>query len=434
MRLAITGGLVVDPSQKLSGSYTVLIEDGQIAGLVKDHKFPKGKGLTDYEIMDVKGATLCPGFIDLHTHLREPGFEYREDIASGTRAAAAGGFTTICCMANTNPVNDNGQVTEFILKQAKAKGLVHVLPVGAVSQGLKGKGLAAIGEMVSAGVVAVSDDGEPVMNGALMRHAMEYTKGFGIPVISHAEDKDLSQGGLMHEGEVSVRLGLKGIPAAAEETMIHRDILLARLTGCHLHVAHLSSRGGVDLVRQAKKMGIPVTCEVTPHHLLLTDEACAGFNPHAKVKPPLRSEVDRNSLLQGLCDGTIDAIATDHAPHSLDEKMTAFDEANFGMVGLETALPLLLKLVESRKLKLGEMVRLLTSGPATVLNLKKGSLKKGWPADLCIFDPKSPVTIDSSKFHSKGRNTPFEGFRLNGKILYTIVEGRKIFPFSTLNR
>ncbi|PIU58269.1 MAG: dihydroorotase, partial [Deltaproteobacteria bacterium CG07_land_8_20_14_0_80_38_7] len=346
---------------------------------------------------------------------------------SGTRAAAAGGFTTILCMANTNPVNDTAAVTDYIIKKAGECGIVNVLPVGAVTRGLKGENLSDIGDMAKAGVIAISDDGKPIMNGALMRHAMEYASSFNLSVISHAEDLNLKGRGVMHEGNVSTELGLRGIPSVVEESMIARDILLAGMTGAHLHIAHLSTAGGVEMVREAKKLHIKVTCEVTPHHLTLTDSAVYGYSSNTKVNPPLRTENDRKELISALAEGTIDAIATDHAPHNIIEKELGFEDSSFGIIGLETALPLALKLVHDNKITLQRMVDVFTSRSCGVFNIKRGSLKVGNVADIVIFNEKLPVVIDSSKFKSKSRNTPFEGWRLLGKVLYTIVSGKIVY-------
>lgn len=430
MKIAIINGHIIDPSQNLDGAGTIFVEDG----IVKDIK-PSAVGRqlsANCEIIDAKGMIVAPGFIDLHTHLREPGFEYREDIASGSRAAAAGGFTTILCMANTNPVNDNGAVTEMIVKRAREVGLVRVLPIGAVSKGLQGKELAEVGEMVTAGCVAISDDGRPVMSGKLMRHALEYAKSFNVPVITHAEDLTLSEGGCMHEGRVSTELGLCGIPAAAEESMIQRDILLAKLADHHLHVAHVSTARGIEMVRQAKKEKIPVTCEVTPHHLTLTDGTCLNFNTQAKVNPPLRTAADCKALIAALNDGTVDAIATDHAPHSQDEKDIGFAHANCGMIGLEIALPVLLQLVSQKKLTMKRLIFLLTAGPAKVFGLKGGTLKKGMKADIVLFDPKGKNIINPEQFSSKSRNTPFANASMKGLVRYTLFEGKVVYSHDPL--
>ncbi|MBI5299734.1 MAG: dihydroorotase [Deltaproteobacteria bacterium] len=422
MKLVIINGRVIDPSQNLDGNCTVFVENGVIRDVAKAKRSTNG-----YEIIDAKGAIVSPGFIDVHTHLREPGFEYREDIASGSKAAVAGGFTTIFCMANTNPVNDNASVTQMIVKKAEEVGLLNIFPVGAVSKGLKGVELAEIGEMVKSGCVAISDDGKPVMSGRLMRHALEYAKTFKIPVVVHEEDLSLAEGGCMNEGRISTELGLKGSPAAAEETMIQRDILLSKLVGHHVHFQHVTTATGIDMIRQAKKQGIPVTCEVTPHHLVLNDEACRGYNTNAKVNPPLRTTKDCQALIKALNDGTVDCLATDHAPHAHDEKNVGMDEANAGLLGMETALPVLLKLVHNKQVSLKRLIYLLTVGPAKIFKLKTGSLKKGWPADMTIFDPNLSNTIDAEKFYSKSRNTPFHGWKLKGKVLHTICGGKVVY-------
>ncbi len=420
-QLFIINGHVIDPANNVDAKMNLLVKDGKIAELTTSTKVSN-----DVETIDVKGAIVCPGFIDMHCHLREPGEEYKEDIASGSAAAAAGGFTSICCMPNTNPVNDCAAVNDYILRKANI-AVVKVLPVGAITKGLKGENLADIGDLANSGAVAISDDGQPVINSSLMRRAMEYASSFNLPVISHAEDLTLTGKGVMNESLTSTELGLRGIPAAAEEAMIARDILLARLTGAKLHIAHVSTAGGVEMIREAKKLGLPVTCEVTPHHFTLTEQAVHDYDPNTKVKPPLRSENDRNEVILGLADGTIDAIATDHAPHNIIEKELGFEESAFGMIGLETALPLALKLVQDKKISLNRMVELLTLKPAKILNLNIGSIGKDDTADMVIFNPKTPVTIQASTFKSKSRNTPFNGWHLLGKVLYTIVDGKIVF-------
>lgn len=419
----IKNGRVIDPSKKLDAKTNILIKDGKIAAISSSKKVPE-----DAHVIDAKNAIVAPGFIDMHCHLRDPGEEYKEDISSGSQAAAAGGFTTICCMPNTKPVNDSASVTEYIFNRARALACVNVLPIGALTKRQEGKSLADIGDLATTGVVAVSNDGVPLMDASVMRHAMEYAASFKLPVVSHAEDLNLSGRGVMHEGPVSTELGLRGIPSAAEESIIMRDILLASLTGCNLHVAHVSSAGGVEMIREAKKLKIPVTCEVTPHHLTLTDSAIHGYDPNTKVNPPLRSEMDRKELLTGLADGTIDAVATDHAPHDITEKEEGFETSAFGVIGLETALPLCLKLVHDKKISMRRLIDALSHRPAKILNLnKKGSLAVGSDADVVIFNPNDSVIIRTQNFKSKSRNTPFDGWRLRGKVLYTIVGGNIVF-------
>ncbi len=421
--LFIKNGRVIDPAKKIDGVMNVIVLDGKISAVTAAKNVPQ-----DADVIDAKGMIVAPGFIDLHSHLREPGEEYKEDIESGSRAAAAGGFTTVCCMANTSPVNDCASVTEYILNRARVCASVNVLPVGAITKGLKGENLADIGDLACAGAVAISDDGKPVMNALIMRRAMEYASTFNLPVISHSEDLNLRGRGVMNEGAASTELGLRGIPSASEETMIARDILLCGLTGSRLHVAHVSTAGGVEMVREAKKLKLPVTCEVTPHHLTLTEQAVHGYDPNTKVNPPLRSENDRRELIAGLADGTIDAIATDHAPHDITEKEVGFEGSAFGMVGFETALPLVLKLVHDKKITMKRAIEALTARPAAILNLKKkGTLAIGADADIVIFAPNEAVTVRAQAFKSKSRNTPFDGWRLLGKVHYTIVCGQVVF-------
>jgi len=430
-KIAITNGRVCDPlqgdpSQRWGKEGTLLIEGDRIGSLLP----PRAKVPTGYKIYDAKGCIVSPGFIDLHTHLRDPGFEYREDIQTGSRAAAAGGFTTIVCMANTQPVNDNKMVTQYILQKAKEVGVIEILPVGAVTKGLQGKEMAEIGGMQKAGIVALSDDGMPVMNGNLMRRAMEYAKGFGLFVITHAEDHTLS-GGSMNEGSCSCRMGIRGTPSIAEEAMIYRDVGLAELTQSHLHVAHVSTAKGLEIIRNAKKRGVHVTCEVTPHHLFLTEEACENYNTYAKVNPPLRTKEDNQALLKGLQDGTVDAIATDHAPHtSFEKERIPFEEAHFGLIGMETALPILLHFVHKKEISLERMVALLTEGPARVLGRSLGTLKKGSLANITLFDPKLPVTLGVGGYVSKSSNTPFTGLKLKGAVRATFYRGEKVFENS----
>jgi len=423
--LLVAGGTVVDPASGLEGPRDVLVEAGRIAAVAKPGTL--GERARGAPAIEARGCLVLPGLIDMHAHLREPGYEYRETIASGTRAAVAGGFTSVACMANTNPVNDSAAVTEYILERARAAGHAHVFPIGAVSLGLQGRQLAEIGEMRRAGIVAISDDGRPIADAALMRRALEYARMFELPVVAHEEEPRLAANGVMHEGALSVRLGLKGIPSAAEECMVARDIALVKLTRGRLHVAHVSTAGAVEMIREAKDRGLPVTAEVTPHHLALTEEAVAGYNTNAKMRPPLRSERDREALRQGLKDGTIDAIATDHAPHHPDEKEVEFEQAHDGVIGLETALPLALGLCEKAGLSLMQVVRALTCAPARILGLDRGTLAEGAVADLCIVDPNRTWKYRAADGCSKSRNSPFDGWELKGRVLYTIVGGRVVW-------
>jgi len=424
MSLLIKGGRVVDPAAGTDGVQDVWIVDGRIHKVGKGLKAPAGT-----QTVDAAGKVVCPGFIDMHVHLREPGFEYKETIASGTRAAAAGGFTAVACMANTFPVNDNRAVTDYILARAKVEGVVRVYPIGAVTRNLEGKQLAEMAEQAEAGCVAFSDDGKCVMNAELYRRAMEYALPFGIPVISHAEDGHLGPGGVMHEGLVSTELGLSGQPAAAEEVMVARDIILAELTGAHLHIAHISTAGAVRLLRDAKARGVRVTAEVTPHHLLLTDELVRSYDPNCKMAPPLRTKRDVEACLEALVDGTIDCVATDHAPHALSEKEGEFAEAAHGVVGLETAVPLLLdRLVRPGVMDLPTLVTRLSTGPARLLNLPGGSLAPGASADITILDLEQSWTVDPAAFRSRSRNTPFAGLTGRGAPWMTLVGGVKVTP------
>ncbi len=420
MNALIKGGRVLDPANGVDAVQDVLVQEGKIARLARGLQPPEGT-----PVIDATGKVVCPGFIDVHVHLREPGYEYKETVATGTKAAAAGGFTAVACMANTNPVNDNRSVTDYIRAKARSEGCVRVYPIGAVSRGLEGKELAELAELAEAGCVAFSDDGHPVLNSGLLRRAMEYTLPFALPIVSHAEDSPLAQGGVMNEGVVSTELGLAGRPAAAEEVMVARDLCLAELTGAHVHIAHLSTAGAVRLVRDAKARGIRVTAEVTPHHLLLTEEAVRGYDPNTKMAPPLRTKRDQEALLEALADGTIDCIATDHAPHALSEKEGDFDSAAFGVVGLETAVPVLLdRLVRPGLLSLHTLIERLTAGPARLLNLPGGSLAGGADADITILDLERQLTIDPAGFHSKSRNTPFGGWQVTGMPWMTLCGGR----------
>jgi dihydroorotase len=421
--LLIRGGRVIDPAGSVDAVQDVLIEAGKIARLGARLAAPEGAA-----VIEAAGKWVCPGFIDMHAHLREPGHEYKETVASGTRAAAAGGFTAICCMANTQPVNDNRAVTDYIRARAESDGIVRVYPIGAVTRGLDGKELAELAELAEAGCVAFSDDGRCVMNAELYRRAMEYTLPFGAPVISHAEDHTLSRGGSMNEGVVSTELGLPGIPAAAEDVMVARDIVLAELTGAHVHIAHLSTAGAVRLVRDAKARGVRITAEVTPHHLLLTEEAVRSWDANLKMAPPLRTKRDVEALIEALADGTIDCVATDHAPHALSEKEGEFDHAANGVVGLETAVALLIdRLVRPGLLPVATLISRLSRDPARLLRLPGGGLGVGAPADLTLIDPEATLTVDPAAFKSRSRNTPFAGWTATGRPWKTVVGGKVVW-------
>ena len=424
-RLLIRNGRVIDPSQGLDQGMDVLLENGSVAALGERLDVP-----SETRVLDAAGLVVAPGFIDLHTHLREPGFEHKETIESGCRAAVAGGFTSLCCMPDTNPVNDDPSVTSFILKRAEQIGLARVYPIGAVSVGLEGEEMAEIGEMVGAGAVAVSDDRRPVTNAQLFRRVLEYARSFDVPVAAHEEDLDLSDGGSMHEGAVSSRIGLRGMPTSAEEVMVARDVLLAELTGGRLHLCHLSTSTALDLVRTAKQRGLAVSCEVAAHQFVLTDEDVAGanYNPNWKTNPPLRSAADVEAVLQAIYDGTVDAIVSDHEPHHADEKELDFSDAPFGIVGLETAVPLALdRLVHGRVIGLMQLVRLMSTRPAEVFGLPGGSLREGAPADVTVLDLRALRSVDSSTFQSRAHNTPFSGMRLKGWPAATIVGGEIVW-------
>jgi dihydroorotase len=422
VKALIKGGRIIDPSRDFDRTADLLIEDG-IIGSIEENLKVEGA-----EEFDASGLVVAPGFVDLHVHLREPGEEYKETIASGARAAVAGGFTTICAMPNTKPVNDNASVTRFIIDKAREASFARVFPVGAITRESKGEELAEMAEMKEAGAVAVSDDGRPVMDGQVMRHALEYARDHGLVVIDHCQDLHLSAGGVMNEGIYSTLLGLKGMSSTAEESHVARDIMLARLTGTRVHIAHISTAGAVRLVREARAQGVRVTCEVTPHHLALTDEAVAGFDTNTKMNPPLRSPLDRDALIEAIQDGTIDALATDHAPHHLDEKMLEYDSAPFGVVGLETALGVTLTaLLHSGKVELKRIIEMLTIGPARAFSLPFGTLAPGAPADITAFDPDREWTVEPRRFKSKSRNTPFDGWRLRGAVVATWVAGKRVF-------
>jgi dihydroorotase len=425
VNLVVRNGRVLDPAQGLDAVMDVEIENGVIAEIgprLDRHQF---------EQIDASGKWIVPGLIDMHVHLREPGEEYKETIASGTMAAAAGGFTSVACMPNTRPVNDCAAVTQFILEKARDEGSCRVFPVGAISKGLEGKNIAEYGELRASGAVAVSDDGRPVMCSLLMRRALEYAGTFDMLVISHCEDLELSGGGLMNEGPVSTRLGMRGIPRAAEEIMVARDILLAELTGNRLHLAHISTAGSVELIRGAKKRGIQVTAETAPHYFTLDEELICTFDPVYKVNPPLRRLEDIEAVKSGLRDGTIDVIASDHAPHSAVEKDLEFEYAANGMIGLESSLPLILRLVREGVLTPTEAIAKVSRNPAEILSIPFGALRKGMAADLTIIDPEIKYTIDVSRFKSKSRNCPFAGMEAQGKAIMTFLGGRVVFAAST---
>ena len=424
-RLLIRNGRVVDPSQGLDQGLDVLIEDGIVASVGERLDAPAGT-----KTFDAAGLVVAPGFIDLHAHLREPGFEHKETIESGCRAAVAGGFTAVCCMADTDPVNDDPAVTAFILKRAEQVGLARVYPIGAVSVGLDGEEMAEIGEMVAAGAVAVSDNHRPVSNAQLFRRALEYARSFDVPVAAHEEDLNLSDGGSMHEGAVSTRIGLRGMPTAAEEVMVARDVLLAELTGGRLHLCHVSTSTSLDLVRTAKQRGLAVSCEVAAHQFVLTDEDVAGANydPNWKVNPPLRSAAEVESILQAIYDGTVDAIVSDHEPHHADDKELDFADAPFGIVGLETAVPLALdRLVHGRVIGLMQFVRLMSTRPAEIFSLPGGSIREGSQADITVLDLRALRTVDPVTFESRAHNSPFAGMRLKGWPSATIVGGEVVW-------
>jgi dihydroorotase len=421
--LLIRNGHVIDPASGHDGVADVLLEDGVVRQVGPQLSAPAGA-----RVFDAGGLFVAPGFIDMHVHLREPGFEHAETIESGSRAAAAGGFTSICPMPNTSPVNDNATVTSYITEKARKKAVVNVFPIGAITKGSLGEELAAIGAMREAGAVAISDDGRPVMNAQLMRRAMEYARGFGIPVINHCEDLHLSAGGDMHEGLESVRLGLRGIPGCSEEVMVARDILLAEVTGARYHVAHISSRHSVEMVQFAKSRGMAVTSEATPHHLDLADRDMKPYDSNYKMKPPLRSCGDVDAVLEGVVSGAIDAIATDHAPHPGSEKMQEFEKCPFGILGLETALGVTLeRLIHPRKISLMRLVEMFTINPARILGLDRGTLRVGAPGDVTVFSTDRQWTYDVNKSYSKSRNSPYDGRKFRGGPVMTVVGGEVVW-------
>ncbi len=420
-RLLLKGGRVVDPARKVDAVLDVLLTDATVEA-VGGRVSPRGA-----QVLDMKGLVVCPGFIDLHAHLREPGREDKETIATGTRAAAAGGFAAVCAMPNTEPVNDHAGITRLILEKAKAEGAVRVYPIGAITRGSQGEELAEYGDLREAGCVAVSDDGRPVASARVMRRALEYARAFDLTVIDHCEEPSLADQATMNEGPVSTFLGLRGAPAAGEAIMVERDVLLAELTGGKVHIAHTSAAASVDAVRRGKARGVRVTAEATPHHLLLIDQLVkdSEYDTATKMNPPLRAERDRQALLQGLREGTIDCIATDHAPHAVDDKKVEYDHAAFGIVGLETAVALCLdRLVGKGLLDLPHLVSLLSTNPARILALPGGTLAPGGPADVTVLDLSRKRQVEPARFESKGRNTPFAGWTLEGWPVMTIVGGR----------
>jgi len=421
MKTLIKGGRIIDPAQGLDAISDLLIENGKVAAI--------GSALDAQgaALIDARGLIVAPGFVDIHVHLRDPGYEYKEDIVSGTRAASRGGFTSVACMPNSNPVNDNKSVTLYIRRKAREEGFANVYPVGSITKGLKGETLSEMGDLKEAGCIGFSDDGRPVASAELMRRALEYARTFEMPIISHAEELSLVGEGVMNEGFVATELGLKGIPWVAEDAATARDIMLAEFTGGRLHVAHVSTAGSVELIRRAKARGVRVTAEAAPHHFTLTDEAVRGYNTNAKMNPPLRSAADVEAVRKGLADGTLDAIATDHAPHHLDEKNVEFNIALNGIVGLETALPLCLRLVEEGVLSLSRAIELLSLGPCKALSIPRGSLAVGEVGDVVLFDPAAEWKLDAQKLLSKSKNTPFDGWTLKGAVKKTLLAGKVVF-------
>ena len=422
MTVVLKGGRVVDPATNRDGHFDVLIENDRIARVGRDLPIDGAR------VIDVPGWIVAPGLIDIHVHFREPGHEHKETIASGAASAVAGGFTAVACMPNTEPVNDHAGITEFILKKAAEASLARVYPIGAVSLGSKGEHLAELGEQTAAGCIAFSDDGRPVATALLMRRALEYAGMLGVPIVDHCEDPSLKGDGVAHEGYYASALGLRGIPGAAESLMVERDVSLAELTGSHVHIAHMSARQSLRAVKAGKDRGIRVTCEVAPHHFTLTDALLDGpvkYDTNLKMNPPLRERADRDAMLEGLADGTVDVIATDHAPHHADEKMVEFDRAPFGILGLETAVPLVFdRLVHTGRITVRRAIELLSTNAARLMNLPGGTLAEGTPADLTVIDPDRSMTIDASSMRSKSRNTPFHGWTLRGVPMMTMVAGR----------
>jgi dihydroorotase len=422
MSIVIKNGRVIDPASQTDRVADVLIVDGLIAGVAPN------LSSSHAEVFDASGLIVAPGFIDMHVHLREPGFEHAENIESGSRAAAAGGFTSVCCMPNTKPINDSVTVTSYIVERARRNAIVNVFPIGAITKGSAGEELSAIGGMKEAGAVAISDDGLPVMNARVMRRAMEFAKSYGLPIIQHCEDLNLSAGGDMHEGASSVRWGLRGIPSAAEDVMVARDLVLAQLTGARYHVAHISTRNAVAMVDFARRHGLPVSCEVTPHHFALSDADIQAYDSNYKMKPPLRACGDREAVTDAIAAGTITAIATDHAPHAGSEKMQEFERCPFGIIGFETAVALALEhLVHTEKITLARMVELFTTGPESVMRLGRGTLATGAPGDVTIFSTDTSWTYDVNQSPSRSRNSPFDGRTFRGGPVATVVGGNLVW-------
>ncbi|MFA5701292.1 MAG: dihydroorotase [Desulfuromonas sp.] len=421
MKTIIKNGRVIDPAQNIDAVLDVVINAGCIESITA-----QVQPAADDQVIDATGLLVTPGLVDIHVHLRDPGYEYKEDIISGTRAAAAGGFTSVACMPNTNPSNDNKAITRYMIQKAQLEGYANVFPICSITKGQKGDSLVEMGDLKQAGCVGFSDDGLNVEDGAMLRHAMEYAQGFDMPIIAHSEDESIKDGGVMNEGALSTELGLTGNPWVSEAASVARDIMLAELTGAHLHVCHISTRRSVELIREAKQRGVRVTCEVTPHHFTLTEEAVRGYNVNAKVGPPLRSAADVAAMKEGLRDGTIDAIATDHAPHHIDDKNMEFIYAAFGMIGLETALPLALRLVDEGVLSLNEVIACLSCKPANVLRIPRGTLTTGAAADLTLIDLEYTWEVTRQSIRSRSFNTPFEDQNMKGKAVMTLCAGKVV--------
>ncbi|HOO45090.1 MAG TPA: dihydroorotase [Deltaproteobacteria bacterium] len=418
----IKGGLVFDPAGNVQEKADLYIKDGIIAGV-----YPGGSKNSDETVIDADGLWVLPGLVDMHVHLRDPGFEYKEDISSGSMAAAAGGVTTLACMANTDPVNDNPSVTNYILEKARQTSLVRILPVGAVTKGLKGKELAEMGLMKKAGIVAVSDDGNPIEDASVLRMALEYASTFGLRVISHCQDKSMSASGVMNEGALSSLLGLPGIPPVSEDLMVARDVLVSEYTGIPIHITHVSTQGSIEIIRQAKQRGVKVTCDVTPHHLLLTEEKVRTYDTNAKMYPPLRGEQDRLALIAALKEGLIDCIATDHAPHAKDEKDLDFDIAPFGMIGLQTLLPSIMKIHLDHGIDFMDLLACATVHPARILGIDGGEIREGARADIALVDPQKKWIFTEQEVRSKSKNSAFLGDAFTGRVVQTMVQGKTVY-------